>query len=222
MSKTPIIFCHGWGFDDRFWNPIIHMFEQDRVCALSLGYFHSQNAGEIMETKNHCIGVCHSLGMMKLISLFGNKLTHLIGINSFVNFLGNESDLHRKRSLILETMIRNFTRDPMRTLKKFQSSVLDGESSPEYKNQQIPKGAPNFSVLSSDLEKLRLDQCISDIPILIIGSIDDKVVPVELIHDNFPGQKKVIFEKGGHNTIGKIPSLVYKEITSFLYSQDVL
>lgn len=209
--KKTIVLCHGWGFDSRFWSPITKLFAKNEISILNLGYFNNESC--IPEQDTYYLGIGHSFGVTKLLSLFGSRVSHLVVINGFVNFLGSTPTLRKKRARELESMILAFQREPHRTLRNFHTKVLETENS---SHKQLPLGDINFTRLLSDLRNLTASTPIPKIPLLILGSQSDRIVPEEILHDNFSNQEIMLFERGGHNIVGTSPLAIYELIKDFL------
>ncbi|MBV0900096.1 MAG: hypothetical protein KTV77_05215 [Wolbachia endosymbiont of Fragariocoptes setiger] len=206
--KYCFIFCHGWGFDHKFFQPLIHeYFSQTSYHCLDLGYFEKENLHLPQQDDSIFIGIGHSLGFIKLISL-NIKFSALIGIQAFINFLGFNSQLCKTRKLELRTIIQNFQKDPMYTLVSFYKRCKA--------NYDFPNNF-NKVKLMKDLELLNLTHRLPCIPILILGAMNDIIVPPKLIYDNFSRDNKiVIYNKGYHNLGLCEHNFVHKQITTFI------
>ncbi|QHD65300.1 alpha/beta fold hydrolase [Neorickettsia findlayensis] len=213
MSKKVILLCHGWGFDQKFWSPMIQLFAKDEIKLLNLGYFGTEITDQVIETDTNYVGIGHSLGMAKLILLFGNRLNRIIGINGFVNFLGKNTKLRNKRTYELTKMLQAFKHDPHGTLQNFHIRALKDAKDIQ---KQLPSGKMDIQKLLTDLENLTSPISVPEIPTLILGSISDRIVPVEILYDNFSNHEIILFERGGHNLIGSLPSSTYGLIERFL------
>jgi pimeloyl-[acyl-carrier protein] methyl ester esterase len=202
MTKTCFVFCHGWGFDKEYWNELIRCF-LPAECI-----FEGEN---LIEDKTiEYIGIGHSLGLIKLINL-NIRFKALIGIQGFVNFLGSNDLLHRKRVIELKAMRRFFDTDFSKTLNSFYKRC--GGLIPNIMNLDMGILREEFDLLS------RSFKIPKNIPILVIGAEDDLIVPPDLIMDNFKNLEnvEVIFQPTGlHNLGAKDCSLVYKKIMGFL------
>lgn len=179
------VFCHGFGFDKSFWEKLSPYFSQNRCTHLDLGYFYDAHE-DIKDDNDTLVGVGHSIGLIKLLST-NKKFDYLIGLNGFVNFLGNNPDLRKKREKDLSTLKTFFAFAPMATLKGF----YDRCGTPSFTdNKKI-----NSDKLRSDLALLFSTFSIpSSIPTLIIGSQDDIIAPEQLLHDNFDQSQNVKVE----------------------------
>jgi pimeloyl-[acyl-carrier protein] methyl ester esterase len=215
MKTRCFIFCHGFGFDKNFWCNLAPYFSAEHCTYLDLGYFKDEYI-TIPEDKNlEFIGIGHSLGMIKLLSL-GIKFKHMIGLNAFTNFLGNGNNLNDKRKLELRIFIQYFINSPIDTLNSF------------YTRCQIQKKLRKHTDISQ--KKLLRDLCLllkkfnfsKELSVYIIGSKNDIVAPLEVLYDNFLSYPNIVVDLVQNNThaLGyEIPDLIYKKIILYLDTQ---
>ena len=221
-----LIFCHGWGGTINFWNNLKNIFDLNLATNylnistffLDLGYFGNPIDSipfELLDDPElEFIGIGHSLGLIKLLNL-NIKFKALIGLQSFINFLGIDLKLRVLRTKALNLLIKNFALDPLATLENFYRTI--GFNNFRF-NQQLQ--LDQFR-LQKDLNLLSLEvQLKSNIPILIIGAKDDIIVPPALLLDNFSNYSSVeikMLSDGGHGLGFKHPETIYNNITQFLY-----
>ena len=242
--KLCFVFCHGFGFDSSFWDPLRPYFSKMEAVYMDLGYFGEGNAHRAPLFSATCppreggdpslmcyggnaedrsppsrgrqwvdyIGIGHSLGLIKLMSL-DIPFKRLIGLHGFIHFLGFNERLKRRRRRELMHLIEHFNAAPELTLEQFyQRTGVDFK---------IPKtGTLNRIKLLDDLTLLTQPVPVKvDIPMLILGSNDDKIVPPELIEDNFGCQSHVTIEilNQAQHGLGYLkPDLVYQRIMNFV------
>ena len=188
---------------------------------IDLGYFSDTNdtlrtsndtLSEAREQGNHInyIGIGHSLGLMKLASL-NIPFSHLIGLNAFINFLGFDNSLYSLRERQLMSLKTNFLRSPESTLKQFYQRVGLAFD--------ISQKTIQTTILQQDLEVLRQSTILPPMmPTLILGAIDDKIVPPVLIEDNFTSNSQVTIEilNQGQHALGFLcPELVCRYVMQF-------
>jgi len=207
--KPLFIFCHGWGFDQQFFEPLIKEYFSTVGCySLDLGYFGNEKID--FPTDQLCIGVGHSLGFIKLASL-KIKFMALIGIQAFINFLGFDPVLQKKRRLEHKAMFKYFQRNPIDTLKSFHKRCGV--------NYTLPKSF-NTTKLMQDLALLATTYSLPTIPLLIIGAKNDSIVPTPLIYDNFSNLSKYVkitVHHKGHHCLGLYERhFIYQQIINFL------
>ncbi len=213
--KCCFVFCHGFGFDSTFWNPLRPYFSRMNTVYLDLGYFGESSSlakTELYDQSTEYIGIGHSLGLMKLMSL-NIPFKCLIGLHGFVNFLGFNTQLHRRRQRELMHLTGQFSSSPELTLGQFyQRTGVDFN---------VPKtGLLNRMKLLDDLTSLAHPVPVpADIPMLVLGSNDDKIIPPELIEDNFAHHPHVtidILNQAQHGLGYLQPDVVYQNIMRFL------
>ncbi|MGL9758663.1 MAG: hypothetical protein ACR5LA_07615 [Wolbachia sp.] len=202
------VFCHGWGFDYKFFQPLINKyFSKIPYYCLDLGYFGEENLN--LPEDGALIGIGHSLGLIKLASL-NVKFNGLIGVQAFINFLGFDLQLHKKRKLELKTMIQHFQIDPINTLISFYKSC--GVNLIDYNSFNCL----NKAKLMQDLELLTTVYQLPHTPLLILGATNDTIVPQKLIYDNFKKGIKVIMHNKGYHSLGICEHhFVQEQIISF-------
>ena len=221
-NKIGFVFHHGWGHDCSYWKNIAPLFNNFRCVFYDAGYFENK----LHETSGYTtdilwVGIGHSIGFAKLLEKHHKhkiKLSALVGIQSFVNFLGNDRRLNKNRSMILNGMISAFKESPIQVLKEFR------------KNSGFPDvdfGQINFDLLLQDLEHLKTSFAISDdLNTLIIASKDDPIVDNTLINDNFSNNEQaknhiLKFINCNTHTLGyDNPKIVYDCIMNFV--KDVI
>lgn len=205
------LFCHGWGVDHKFFDTLIHKYFLTHAhYCLNLGYFKEENRH--LPKHSGSIGIGHSLGLIKLASL-PIKFKALIGIQSFINFLGFDLQLRTKRALALKTMARSFQTHPIETLHTFYKRC--GIHLNDYVTFNY--NSMNKGKLMEDLSLLMETHELPDLPLLIIGATDDPIVPTELIYDNFNKDVKIVIHCKGEHGLGlREPHFVYEQIINFL------
>jgi len=191
MSKH-FIFCHGFGFDRSFWDNLVPYFAKEYCTFLDLGYF--GNKCETIKSIDNAItiGIGHSLGLCKLLNL-NQKFDYLIGLNSFINFLGNVSGLYQKRKDELEFLKQQLKKSPMVTMNVFYQTCGVANNKIEGIDTEIALNDLDFLAYSFNLPQ--------NAKTLIIGAKDDVIVPPEILYDNFNCCSNAtidILDKGKH------------------------
>ena len=203
------VFCHGLGFNPSFWQNLRRYFSEKTSMYIDLGYFSNINIPSIHNT-NITIGIGHSLGLTKLLES-GIKFEFLIGINSFINFLGNNEKIRNKRMLEYKAMIRNFKNNPQTTLDHFYK--ICGI-------QPLDTCSLNKEAIFSDLVLLKQSYLLpTTVPTLIIASKNDLIVPLDLVYDNFQHYHNVnieLIDSSSHVLGFMEPLLVASKILSFI------
>ena len=209
---THFVFCHGFGFDTHFWERLAPYFSQEKCSFIDLGYFNNRIDSQYLHNQS-IIGIGHSIGLPKLVSMY-NNFDYLIGLNSFVNFLGSDRLERKKRQVELNALRANFLRNPDFTLRSFYSRC----GTPELIECNDLSNL-NLDLILSDLQWLQKEYNLPDVPTLILSSDDDIVVPRSIISDNFSKQhwvKQDSIMDAGHALGFRKPVEVYEKIMSFL------
>ena len=206
------VFCHGFGFNTDYWNPLRSYFSTTNTVYMDLGYFTNEvNISPNVYDYDY-IGIGHSLGLIKLISST-IPFKALIGLHGFVNFLGYNPALSRRRTRELTHLSKQFNDAPVLTLQQF------------YQRTGVDFMLPSMDGLHQqrlldDLTSLFYAVPVPQtIPMLILGSCDDIIVPWALIEDNFSHHPHVNIELLHHvqHGLGYLrPDLVYQKIMRFL------
>lgn len=194
------IFASGFALDDSFWEPLKPFF-QNHLCE-----FLNQESNFKFDPTESLIGIGHSYGLHRLLRL-PLKWHRLIGIKSFIDFLGNENSLYQKRSIEFTAFKNQFLMKPKSTLNKF------------YKKCNFkPNCMPLYEDALNDLDALAKPIPLPKTPTLIIGGERDPVVPMELIEDNFMHKNnvRIKFTPCGHHGISEFPQLIADSIYNFL------
>lgn len=207
------VFCHGWGFGNRFWNNIQKYFVNYLCTYLDLGYFSQESKLLPIHKNTYTIGIGHSLGFKKLLSM-NVQFKAMVGIHGFIDFLGSEKKFRQRRLQELDSTKKSFIQYPKQTLLSFYKKC--GINSPE----QDTLEKLNKNKLYQDLEQLSIPVKLSDnIPVLIISSRNDVIVPLKLIDDNFKRKRNItliLHEQYNHILGYENPALVYRQIMSFI------
>ncbi len=240
--KQCIVFCHGWAGNVSFWANLKPFFDAENINTinfkyLDLGYFGNNHLIKSCSYNNlstyvqqnkqlHFIGVGHSIGLIKLLSL-NIEFKALIGLQSFINFLGNDRLLNKQRKLEWLSLKQQFNHNSLDTLKNFyQLANLEPTFIKDLLNKKNQCYYLNKNLLIQDLELLSVNFALhNNIPVLIVGAIDDVIVPPELIFDNFAHLKNVkidMLNTGRHSVGYRSAELIYQKIKFFLQTKEYL
>lgn len=206
------VFCHGFGFDTHFWERIAPYFSQEKCSFVDLGYFNNRTENQYLDTQA-IIGIGHSMGLSKLLSMYSN-FDCLIGLNGFINFLGSNQAIHQKRQKELKALRSSFLKDADITLRNFYLRCGTSELIECNNFSKL-----DIDIILSDLQWLKKEYKLPDVPTLILNSDDDIVVPLSITLDNFSKQPWVKLDSivdAGHALGFRKPKEVYEKIMSFL------
>ena len=209
---THFVFCHGFGFDTQFWERIAPYFSQEKCSFIDLGYFGNRVDNTYL-CNQRVIGIGHSIGLSKLLSMYSN-FDYLIGLNSFVNFLGSDQIERKKRQKELNALRLSFLKDSDSAIRNFyiRCDIEELIECTDFSNL-------NRDLILSEFEWLRKEYKLPEVPTLILRSNDDLVVPPAITSDNFSKQQYIKIDSimnGGHALGFRKPLEVYRKIMSFL------
>ncbi len=212
--KYQFLFIHGWSMTPVFWGPLQEHFKNS--VAFDLGYWGEDPEKLKLDPEIQWIGIGHSLGFQKLLS-FNLNFKALIGLQAFNNFLGQSLELQKIRRGQWQSLRQKFKIDPLSTLHSFHERAGLAKI--------IEPNLPlNFERLWQDLQSLEQDFILpTPIPIYILASQNDPIVPHELIRDNFSDKAnvKIDFHAQGQHALGfKEATWVQNKILNFLSSLD--
>ena len=197
MLNVGFVFYHGFGFDISYWNNLAPMLKDFPCAFYDAGYYKNpQNPENYL--KKHAevswVGVGHSIGFMKLLEkhkLEQIKLSGIIGLQSFENFLGHSPTLRKIRTANLDAILEGFKNNPEDSLRDF-IVTCNPTSNPYTKNSKKIHDISELDthLLTRDLNLLKNKIVIpNDLPHLIIASHEDPVVDKLLVKDNFLNSK---------------------------------
>jgi pimeloyl-[acyl-carrier protein] methyl ester esterase len=209
---THFVFCHGFGFDIHFWEGIAPYFSKEKCSFIDLGYFNKRIENQHLHNQA-IIGIGHSIGLSKLLSMYSN-FDCLIGLNGFINFLGLDQAIYKKRQTELKALRSGFLKDADTTLRNFYVRCGAAEliEYNDFSNLDL-------DLILSDLQWLQKEYKLPNVPTLILSSDDDIVVPHSITSDNFREQPWVKLDSiidTGHALGFRKPEEVYEKIMSFL------
>jgi pimeloyl-[acyl-carrier protein] methyl ester esterase len=209
---THFVFCHGFGFDTQFWERIAPYFSQEKCSFIDLGYFGNRVDNTYL-CNQRVIGIGHSIGLSKLLSMYSN-FDYLIGLNSFVNFLGSDQIERKKRQKELNALRLSFLKDPDSAIRNFyiRCDIEEFIECTDFSNL-------NLDLILSEFEWLQKEYKLPEVPTLILSSNDDLVLPHTITSNNFSKQQYIKIDSimnGGHALGFRKPLEVYRKIMSFL------
>jgi len=209
---THFVFCHGFGFNSHFWDPLTPYFSREKYSLIDLGYFkHQLQTVDLQGQK--IVGIGHSIGLSKLAGMYQN-FDCLVGLNGFMDFLGLEQAAHKRRKRELNVLRQSFLKYPTSMLKNFYARC----GVPEFADH-VDYSNLDHDLISSDFEWLEKKHDLPEVQTLILGSDNDVVVPEAIVFDNFSKKSNVkidVIMDAGHGLGFRKPLEVHKKIMSFL------
>ncbi|MCR5225114.1 MAG: hypothetical protein K6C34_03440 [Alphaproteobacteria bacterium] len=216
-SKYTLVFFSGFGADYNYWNDVLPYFSNYECVLLSENYFCEPN--EVTEDQlkkifkgKKLIGIGHSLGYMKLCLLQEKydffKLSKLIAVEGFSNYLGSKEPMRSMRKIALEYMKVCYSINPIGTLVWFQTICGAMPDIPQKIDQDL---------LQEELKLLDEKIITPSVPHLVLSSIDDFIVPFYIIQDNFGQCAKIIYTQIASHLLGmRYSKYVHDEILNFI------
>lgn len=218
-DDTLFVFFNGFGSDYKYWDEMLPYFSNYGYVLLSENYFNNPEdydekyLKKLFEGKK-LVGVGHSLGYHKLCDLnqkydFFN-LKKIVSIEGFSRYLGDSEPTRSVRKFYLDFMKNSYTYFPRITLYNFMSMC----GAPMW----ILPSQLNHELLMNDLELLYSGIESPQIPHLILSSLDDWVIPFNIVEDNFRklNNAKIFYTIGSGHLLGmKFPQYVSQEIQKF-------
>lgn len=168
MKDILFVLASGFTYSNNYFDEIIKFLPEK-----SYVFYEGQT---INQSNKVTIGIGHSLGFLKLNNS-KIKFDYLIGLGGFINFCGDDSRLHNIRKKFLIDMIKKLQLNPQDTILGFQQQCGFCPYSSENKKYEEMLNEIN---LFFDKHTL-----INNSKILIIGALDDKIVPKIIIEENF-------------------------------------
>lgn len=196
---TGLALLHGWGYGPETWDGFAEAFAGAPVAVLSAGYF-GQRRMDLPENPHGWVGVGHSLGFAKLLSM-DVPWRGLVGISGFLRFCQRPDKPTGTPTDVLNAMLSRLDTAPEDVLERFQRRC--GHT---YTCGGLPL-AGGLARLRTDLLALRdLDLMPKGpVPTLFIHARDDRIVPPELAREaqahlsgSMPGSRLELLETGGH------------------------
>lgn len=192
------LLAHGFGFDNNYWKNLIPLLKGEI-------YFLDDPNLDAAETY---IGIGHSLGFLKLNNS-NLKFKALIALQGFLNYCGSTSVLRKVREKRLEDITNNIKKDKMETLESFR--LFCGYNEHLTVNFEL-------SELLNDLDLMKHSYKHCGVKTLVIGSVDDRIVPMSIINDNFsslPNVSIIQCDDGRHSLGYNKPEYIVEKINEF-------
>jgi len=213
------VLSHGWGFSPAFWAPLLEKwpFTQPPI-VWDAGYYGLPDLSlPAADASTQWVGIGHSIGFARLIRQ-NRSFSALIGLQAFTRFLGDNPPLREQRLAEWEQLSMHFDASAVATLKSFyrRCGVPGKWFAPEQCNR---------AALKTDLQQLKESLSLPDsVPVLILSSQDDVIVPPAILQDNFQGTSSTIdYCDTARHALGYLePEWVLERIQTFLKEHHAL
>lgn len=166
-----LLFCHGWGFDASFWDPLATLLPEFPQHRDDAGYFATPHTPEI---EGRYIAVTHSFGTMRLLAAPPAGLVGLVAVAGFDRFTAAPSFPGAARRVV-DRMVSAVEQAPATVVKDFRARCGDHR----------PVGDLIAAQLRDDLLRLRDgDQrdaaAALDVPVLSLQAAHDPILSLAL------------------------------------------
>lgn len=166
-----LLFCHGWGFDANFWDPLAALLPQFEQVRDDAGYFGT--AARPLPVAPY-LAVTHSFGTMRLLAAPPPGLAGLVAIAGFDRFTAADG-FPGTPARVVNRMVSAVAQEPETVLADFHA--LFGSS--------VPAGIPDAVRLQAGLVTLRdgdMRAAAAQIgaPILSLQAERDPLLPLPL------------------------------------------
>lgn len=178
-----LVFVHGWGSGPFVWEKLKDQFPDHNIHILNLGFLGDE---DFNLPEGEFIGIGHSLGGLWLLKHYPERLLGFISIASFNCFYKHIP--HQ----IMAKMQKNIAKDMTKQLQDFwHHAGLDHVGG--FKKLKPLKLAESLGWLS----KWEAD-IPADIPIKVIASHNDQIVPEKMTKDIWGNHDIQWVNEGGH------------------------
>lgn len=193
---TGLVFLHGWGYSAQAFSGWAAAFAPRPVLLLDAGYFGAPKL-EIPHNADGWIGVGHSLGFAKLLSM-NVTWRGLVGFGAFLRFCRQPANDTGTPTETIDAMLARLAEHPTDVLLRFARRCGDAASCTQ-------------PLLADGLERLRADLLLlrglavhapeAPPPTLLVHAEDDRIVPLALAkeaQDALPASRLATLPSGGH------------------------
>ncbi len=167
---TRFVFVHGWGFDARFWRPLLEHFYLKRSLCADLGYYRATHIPDLDD--DGYILVAHSAGLLWSLQNLPRP-QKIIAINSFAKFTQSEDFSSGVLPQHIDRMQKKWNHEPLQVLHDFFTRIEAG--------YDLSHELPDTQALGAGLDMLRRydgRKALQDwnCPVLALAGGDDPLV----------------------------------------------
>ena len=196
-----LVFVHGWGSGPFVWKDMIDDFSDHQCHMVNLG-FSGEEKLTVPESK--FVGIGHSLGGAWLLKHYPNRLLGFVSVASFNCFYDHIP------AQIISKMQKNIAKDVAAQVQDFwHHAGLDQPGGfKELKPLKLAEGLMWLKKWKSDIPE--------DIPLKILASYDDYIVPEKMTQDIWGDYGVIWRNDGGHMLPITQPEWCIENIKEFL------
>lgn len=205
-----LLFCHGWGFDARAWDPLAALLDEFAQVRDDAGYFGHPHT---LMPSGRILAITHSLGTMRLLAAPPPGLVGLVAINGFDRFTAAPDFPGTPRRLV-ERMISALAQEPETVLADFHARI----------GSSVPAGAPDGGRLHDGLQTLstgdlRAQAAMLQVPVLSLQGAADPLLTLaqrETVFAAVSGVMRRTHPSAGHLLICDDPQWCADAICTFV------
>lgn len=186
------VFVHGWGFDHRFWQPLLDELQPDDPLCLDFGYFGGEIQLDLPDEPYIAVG--HSAGSLWLLDHVTDHCAGIIALNGFARFAQSEDFPDGVPGKVLTRMRRQIGKAPLGVLADFRARIHATEGW---------TGEPNVERLAEGLDRLLTDDRREDARrrsarLAWLAGADDPLLSPVVARASFPEESFGAVVPGGH------------------------
>ena len=187
------VLVHGWGFDARFWTPLVARLQNASVTRVDLGFIGRVFGGNVSEASSDwpedAIVAGHSLGVSWLLKEGAKRCKGFVSMQGFDRFCPHVPEAR------VAALKRGLDRDPAGTMQAFWRScgVSDFAATPALNVARLREGLDWLMHWDERAAKKALE-C----PMLILAARDDAIVPSAMTEAVWAERKILWSPSGGH------------------------
>lgn len=204
--KLHIVLVHGWGYSPDIWSPLLQKLDYSiKTTCVDLGFFQMEDNTENLPSA--AIYIAHSLGLswvLKNAPLNMQGLISIAGFNRFVPYVDQK---------VIRTMKLGIRKDSITQLQSFwsQCNTPDYDVNKTPDEQRLLQGLDWLMEWNTEEAYQKLE-C----PKLFLAAKDDQIVSPQMTEQNWPDEKVIWSDKGGHSLPITQPDWVLQQISRFL------
>lgn len=199
MSRSPLVFLHGWGTHPVIWEPVLTSFPHARALPLP-GYAETAPARTLEEMSDRIAGqlgtgtlvIGWSLGAllaMRMALDHPEKIARLVLVGATPCFVNRADWPHGVADEVFEQFAASLAEDYAGTLRRFLSLQAQGSDAvrrvlAELRARLLAQPRPTGGTLEAGLNilrgtDLRVDIARLVLPVTLIHGMGDRLAPVE-------------------------------------------
>lgn len=191
MTKSTLVFAHGWGFDADFWKPVAERLPDFARVFVDFGFrhhlpHHPSVPGAII--------VGHSMGFAWSLAHLPRPWAGAMSINGFPRFTRSSDFVAGVAPSSLDRMISRFAEDPAQVTRDFMARIgLDDVETDSLKTKPL---ADALDWLKGCDERQSMAQL--GCPVAALAGTRDSLITEAMSRDSFPSQCLTLVDGGGH------------------------